>query len=105
MKDGLLKIGDLLINRNNNIFTFEERNGKVSILNIEKLESETFKIKVGNLKKEKIKIDSDHYFDIIEKTFNTEVIYTDKNNEDESFTFLVTTFEEALQQLNDYKLI
>ena len=105
MKDGLLKIGDLLINRNNNIFTFEERNGKVSILNLEKLESETFKIKVGNLKKEKIKIDSDHYFDIIEKTFNTEVIYTDKNNEDESFTFLVTTFEEALQQLNDYKLI
>lgn len=105
MNNGSLKIGDLLVNRNNDIFTFEERSGKVSILNFEKLELETFKIKVGNLKKEKIKIDDKHYFDIIEKTLNTEVIYTDKVNEDESFDFLVTTFEEALNQLNDYKLI
>jgi hypothetical protein len=105
MNNGVLKIGDLVVNRNNDIFTFEERDGKVSILNFEKLELETFKIKVGNLKKEKIKIDNNHYFDIIEKTLNTEVIYTDKTNEDESFNFLATTFEEALQQLDDYKLI
>ena len=105
LPDGLYRMGNCTVNRIGDWFTFVEAKGKTTVLSREKLLLETFKPTIGFLRKTKTKIDNQHYFEIFERTFDTYVGYVDKKDVEESFSFEVESFEEAIDKLMEFELV
>jgi hypothetical protein len=103
--DGEFRLGDCTIHRIGSWFTFIEKKGKTTILNVDKILDTTFKVTLGKLRKIKIKVDNKSHLEVFERTLDTEVIYIHKKELDECFDFITKTFEEAIETLRDSDLL
>lgn len=103
--NGLMRIGDMKVNHIGEWFTFVEKKGKTTVLHMGSIHEDMFDVSAGKLRNKKIKIDNKHYFEVIERTLDAIVIYTDKKDSEECFEFEAESFEEALNKLNELGLL